>query len=157
MTPRKNTTHADSAPTRSTAAHRFAVWSASFILLCVAATSFGQRPANNEPRSGSRPVRRDSSPLDFAVAEGSARLREGTALTDLTGRFRITGDRLTFLVQERSEELRCLENLTLERITRVIGIRREASNLTWTVSGTVTEYQGENYLLVTRAVVNAES
>ena len=157
MSPPKNTTQSVSAPTRSIAARRCIVWSAAFILLCVTATSFGQRSADNKPWPGSRPVRKDSFSAEFAVAERGARLREGSALTDSTGHFRITRNRLTFLEQDGSVALRCLENLLLERITRVIGIQRDVNSLSWTVSGTVTEYQGENYLLITHAVINAES
>lgn len=90
------------------------------------------------------------------TAESSARLREGTELPDVMGSFKMTGDRLTFSAQGKSTEIRCLENLTLERVTRVISIRRDSSNLTWTVSGTATEYQGENFLLVRRAIISSE-
>jgi hypothetical protein len=116
------------------------------------------------------------------------RLREGTRITDVQGTFQFSGDRVAFHpdgkshldgkahadgkghpngkdrrgglerggLEEKGESFRVLENLALERINRELGQAR--GNLQWTVSGIVTEFRGNNYLLVTRAVVkSAES
>ncbi len=52
---------------------------------------------------------------------------------------------------DKGESFRVLENLALERINRELGQAR--GNLQWTVSGMVTEFRGNNYLLVTKAMV----
>ena len=47
-----------------------------------------------------------------------------------------------------------LPNLNLERIVRAI--RDDPDQLVWSASGSITEYQGSNYLLVTRAVLKSK-
>lgn len=83
------------------------------------------------------------------------RLREGTELTDALGTFRLTGDRATFTLADGSARFSGLENLTLERVANVIG--GDPSPLEWVVSGVVTEYKGNNYLLVTRAILKSKT
>jgi hypothetical protein len=112
------------------------------------------------------------------------RLREGTRISDVTGTFQFAGDRVAFHPDDnrsldghggpagkgpagrtvptssqvaskgdKAESFRVLENLALERINRELGQAR--GTLQWTVSGIVTEYRGNNYLLVTKAVVKS--
>jgi hypothetical protein len=81
------------------------------------------------------------------------RIREGTALVEQAGVFQTAGDRVTFLTSDDQRRFVVLENLQLERITRAVG-----DNVTppqWTVSGTVTEFCGTNYLFVDWAVLRA--
>jgi hypothetical protein len=47
-----------------------------------------------------------------------------------------------------------LENLNLERVASVINENPE--QLQWSVSGTITEYRGANYLLVSRATLKSK-
>lgn len=100
-----------------------------------------------------RPAR-PSSPAQKAV-QPERRYREGTHLVDRIGRFKATGDRVTFYSREDGRQFPALENLALERVARVIS--ETSDNLRWSVSGQVTEFRGQNYLLVTRAIVKAES
>ena len=82
------------------------------------------------------------------------RLREGTRITDVTGSFQFSSDRVSFHPDgkgDKGESFRVLENLALERINRELGQARGI--LQWTVSGMVTEFRGNNYLLVTKAMV----
>jgi hypothetical protein len=79
------------------------------------------------------------------------RLREGTRLRDISGRFRQNGDTLTF-IDEQKREIGGLPNLNLERIIRMLKTVEEPESITWSVSGTITEFSGRNYLLVSRAV-----
>lgn len=83
------------------------------------------------------------------------RQREGTRLTDVSGRFEIAGDRVTFFPAASRESYRLLENLALERVAQVLSESR--SRQEWTVSGTLTEYRGANYLLLTKAVIRAQT
>ena len=92
-------------------------------------------------------------PEDAASAESEAeqRFREGTEIVDLTGHFRMTGDRVTFFTDDGKGRYVGLENLNLERISRMIA--DNPNRLQWIVSGTLTEFSGTNYILVRRAVL----
>jgi hypothetical protein len=79
------------------------------------------------------------------------RLREGTHLKNVMGRFRQSGDSLVFIDAE-NRELGALPNLNLERIARMLQSVEEPESVSWSISGTVTEYSGNNHLLITRAV-----
>jgi hypothetical protein len=72
--------------------------------------------------------------------------REGSVLPDLMGTFRIAGDRMQFVDHDGNRTFRCLENLMLQRVHQVIG--DEPNETSWIVNGRVTEYRGENFLLV---------
>lgn len=79
------------------------------------------------------------------------RLREGTNLKNVVGRFRQSGDTLLFIDAE-NRELGGLPNLNLERIARMLQSVEEPESVSWSISGTITEYSGKNHLLITRAV-----
>jgi len=86
-------------------------------------------------------------------AKAAARLREGTQLHDRTGRFNMSSQRVQFMPDDKApDSIRVLENLALERITAGLHENQESSR--WVVSGTITEYRGVNYLLITRAVMH---
>jgi hypothetical protein len=89
--------------------------------------------------------------------EGGKRLREGTRLIDVEGRFEFTGDRMAFFLADAEESYKLLENLALERINKVLEETRASEKPQWIVSGTITEYHGGNYLLVTKAVIKAQA
>lgn len=80
------------------------------------------------------------------------RLREGTELVDQPGIFRVAGDRMTFFTDLGEGRFVVLENLALERVGNVIGEYQAPPY--WRVTGTLTEYQGENFLLIHRAVLS---
>ena len=82
---------------------------------------------------------------------GGERQREGTRLTEVSGRFELAGDRVTFSPAASKESYRLLENLALERVSQVLSESRARQE--WTVSGTLTEFRGGNYLLLTKAVI----
>jgi hypothetical protein len=84
---------------------------------------------------------------------GGDRLREGTTL-ELQGSFKPTGDRIMFYASADQRRFGTLENLNLERISRMVSDSVEP--LEWSVSGTVTEFQGANYLLISRAVLKSK-
>lgn len=92
-------------------------------------------------------------PADSGVAgseQQMSRVREG-ALLDTTGYFKVTGDRALFTTADGSARFTGLENLNLERIA--IAVSESPDPLLWSVTGTVTEFRGTNYLLVTRALL----
>jgi hypothetical protein len=79
------------------------------------------------------------------------RLREGTQLVDQAGKFEFAGDRVAFFPNGSSDSYRVLENLALERISRILNEGR--GKQAWILSGTLTEFRGSNYLLITKAVL----
>jgi hypothetical protein len=87
---------------------------------------------------------------------GKRRLREGTVLTDQGGRFRQDGDGAVF-ISENQYEFTSLPNLNLERVIRTLKGSDESESIRWSVSGQVTEFNGRNYLLITRAVYKSAS
>jgi hypothetical protein len=101
------------------------------------------------PRAGAD----DIDPGDTTVGGESdlTRLREGAMLTDEPGTFQLVGKRLVFASEGDARQFVTLENLALERVMRLV--QQAASPHTWVVSGTVTEYQGANFLLIERAVI----
>lgn len=55
-----------------------------------------------------------------APPSGGQRLREGTQLIEVTGKFEAAGDRASFVISDSSESVRVLENLALQRVMRVL-------------------------------------
>jgi len=79
------------------------------------------------------------------------RLREGTAFKDQHVFFRQTGDRTVLYTVENSQRFTCLENLALERILTTVQEKPERQF--WKIDGEFTEFRGENFVLIRRAVV----
>ena len=128
-------------PRRHAAAMATAAW--LLALPALGADDAGRQPPAATP---------DASATRAANAgdeKPAPRFREGTSLIDCVGVFKPTGDRLTFFAREGRRRFVVLENLSLERIYRVMADNR--TQLQWTVNGTVTEFRGVNYLLVQRA------
>ena len=71
--------------------------------------------------------------------------REGTQLRDEPGRFLTSGNRTSFVAADGANYI-VLENLNLERVAKVVSAGPDV--VEWFASGTVTEYQGSNYLLL---------
>jgi hypothetical protein len=82
------------------------------------------------------------------------RIREGTAFQGKKVYFRPTGNRTT-LYTEENERFVCLENQNLERILR--SIEAKPLRTTWKIDGEFTEFRGENYILIRRAVTAPEA
>jgi len=83
------------------------------------------------------------------------RLREGTEIVDQPGVFRGTGDRIAFFTDLGSGRFVVLENLALERVA--LAIEDNPTPLHWLVTGIITEYRGENCLLIRRAVLRTHA
>lgn len=117
-------------------------------LLGAADTANAPPPTAVSPPSG-LPGSADSGAA--AQVPGPTRLREGTALRGLIGTIRLVGERWTLFLTQRDERYILLENLALERILRTNASFNEAPD--WTVDGTVTEFRGQNYLLIEKALI----
>lgn len=109
-------------------------------------------PGNLPPGEGN--VAADRPSLHQSQKKEDDRIREGTELDEQLGVFRLTGDRITFFTEMGTGRFVVLENLALERVARVI--TDNPNQLKWFVTGTMTEYQGLNYLLIERAVLKTQ-
>lgn len=84
------------------------------------------------------------------TGEKDSLLREDTPLTQLRGRFRVSGDRILFTEEGAAKSMKCLENLWLQRI--MDSQKNEDRKVIWLInSARVTEFNGENYLLIESA------
>jgi hypothetical protein len=119
------------------------------------------RLAANEPTIVSSPsaavaprAAEPSRSADEAEPTDHRRLREGAQLTNRLGHFRQNGDAIAF-IDEDGRDIGGLPNLNLERITRTLKTVEEPESIWWSISGTITEFAGRNYVLITRAVYKA--
>ena len=80
-------------------------------------------------------------------------LREGRRLERIPGRFEPAGKRFVFVVEDSPQRFIVLENLNLERILRMRDVYPVP--IRWVVSGVITEFRKENYLLVEKATFSS--
>jgi hypothetical protein len=85
------------------------------------------------------------------VSRDKSKLREGARLIDRDGKFSDRGERWYFNLGPEAESFTILENQTLERVVSASSNQDEGQ--TWTVTGLVTEFNGNRYLLLERAVL----
>jgi hypothetical protein len=90
-----------------------------------------------------------TAPAEGVSNAAAHRMREGSKLAAQLGVFEEERGRFAFHPEGSTDSLLVLENLALQRISRDL----ELGPRKWSVSGTVTEYMGLNYLLVERAVM----
>jgi hypothetical protein len=125
-----------------------------FMSALLTPVSWAQAPKSTEatPAVSPPPAAAEKAPSPAATTPATHPiLREGTEWIDQRGQFRVTGDRVTFFPADGSGRLIVLENLNLQRITRVLS--ENAIPLDWKVSGLVTECRGSNYLFIRSAVL----
>ncbi len=108
----------------------------------------------NRPRARSGGVASIDTALQQPLKVQTKQLREGVVLDEQLGTFKTAGDRILFQLAGQGDELKVLENLALERIWKMLNDTRGRQ---WSVSGTVTEYRGGNYLLIDRVVLRSQS
>lgn len=82
--------------------------------------------------------------------EKASLLREDTPLTQLRGRFKLSGERIMFTEEGANRSMKCLENLWLQRI--MDSQKNDDRKVIWLINNArVTEFNGENYLLIESA------
>jgi hypothetical protein len=118
-------------------------------------TLTAETPGRGEAAKGRASERADAAER----TDAADRIREGTRWQNERGIFTLVGDRVTFTPNSlRNQNFMVLENLNLERIVRTIEENRtvtDADTLEWNIDGTVTEFRGGNFVLVTRSVLVA--
>ncbi|MBX7168356.1 MAG: hypothetical protein K1X74_18620 [Pirellulales bacterium] len=125
------------------------------VMLSWLAQASAEYPAGRGDRMGTDRLDARQRDSQRALERSEAPLtREGSQVDDIRGNFRHVGERLVFQPQDEIRPLVILENLNAERVTKTL---QEAgkSSLPWSVSGTVTEFRGDNYLLLSRAVLKS--
>jgi hypothetical protein len=65
--------------------------------------------------------------------------------------FRQTGDRTVLYTVEGNQRYTCLENLALDRI--LTATQERPDRRYWRIDGEFTEFRGENFVLIRRAVI----
>ena len=123
---------------------------APIVVLGLAVAVAWAEPSNPTDRSDGQSAAVE--PADGAIqTRPDSRTREGTELVDQAGHFRMAGDRVTFFTEGGKGRFVVLENLNLERVARIIA--ENPDYLKWSVTATVTEYRGANYLFIRKAVL----
>jgi hypothetical protein len=132
---------------------------AALSLMCsLAFATRGEEPKTTPADPPSTPAAPQNvagpAPTKPGPSKPAERLREGTKLIDETGTFQSVGDRVSFIPGGDKDSYRVLENLALQRISAALDEGRGPRQ--WVVSGTITEFKGSNYLLVTKASINLQ-
>lgn len=141
--------------------HRVAVFAlAIFVatLLLAQRSTTATEGSGQQEGSGQR-GEKHSRPTSFQQVEIETlqrRMREGTIITDSTGVFRQDGDGALFVTDD-GWEFGSLANLNLERVVRVLKSSDEPVEMRWSVSGTITEFSGRNFLLISRATYRSSA
>ncbi len=124
---------------------------AAMMLVCFAMALRAEESLNAADR-----FRSATGPRENIQDNAKRRLREGTLLTNQAGHFRQDGDGAVFVTEEKLE-IAALPNLNLERVVRTLKGSDEAESIRWSVNGVVTEFNGRNFLLISRAVYKSAS
>ena len=113
------------------------------VLIALVGAAFAAAPSRTESK--------EEGEGGEAADDGLAQRREGAELTRVQGEFYRVGARYEFRPFEIDLGLTCLENLALDRVSRVYEETR--SSRVWAVSGLVTEQRGNFFLLLSQAVI----
>ncbi|MFN7733826.1 MAG: hypothetical protein ACK5OB_18155 [Pirellula sp.] len=77
--------------------------------------------------------------------------REGTLVANVRGHFELGGERARFVDARTGATYVCLENQVLQQIA-IATSRQTTVGTDWIVRGTLTEFDGTNFLLLDRAI-----
>ncbi len=108
-----------------------------------------------------QPLRDESSAPHRADSNRAKRHREGMTLQKLEGVIQQVGENYVLAIvgsdgRQTGEQFRLLENLALERAANLLQQSESPEARLWVVSGTVTEFKQNNYLLMTRIVAKEQ-
>ncbi|GHT14144.1 hypothetical protein FACS1894170_10840 [Planctomycetales bacterium] len=111
---------------------------------------FAQR-AEEQPKPEQQTVSDVVNPGDSKLKPKPKLQREGTVMTSERVFFRQNNNRTVMYRLKDNQRFTCLENLVLERILTAMDKKPEHN--VWRIDGTYTEFRGENYIFLNRAVV----
>jgi hypothetical protein len=97
------------------------------------------------------PAAVDSKDRKVETNKSDSLVREGTELNNLRGRIKVSPNSGRSMVYEEQSKrsLICLENLWLQRV--IAAQKNEDQSIIWSLTGKVTEYEGQNYFLILQA------
>ncbi|MDR3108926.1 MAG: hypothetical protein LBU65_04455 [Planctomycetaceae bacterium] len=125
----------------------------TIITLCFIALPvivFGQRDiAKPADKTQPQPVNPNA---EIKPTVPKKRQREGTSFQSQDVVFRQIGTRTSAFFQPGNERYTCLENQCLDRAMKVVNDTQEQTY--WKIDGEFTEFQGENFLIIKRAVLS---
>ena len=119
-------------------------------LLLVGFAVFAQRP--DSPMQPNQTIRPIAIPTESRTHR-TQRIREGTAFKDMfvTILHQADGRTVAYTIENNQRRFECLKNLTLERVLTTMQEKPERQH--WKIAGEFTEFHGENFILIRRAVV----
>lgn len=122
----------------------------AFVTLAVAV---GELPSGDATSNSEREPSGSAVDVKDVIAEDevASLLREGTKIQDQIGHFILTVDTAVF-VNRHGRRFGMLKNLNLQRVMQMRRSTQALKEIEWSVSGTVTEFGGENFLLMSRAI-----
>lgn len=82
------------------------------------------------------------------------RFREGMTIRDRQARFVVTGERSELIPSDGTASILVLENLNLQRIRAEMV--KLGAGIRWDVTAEVTEFEGNNFVLIKRAVIASD-
>jgi hypothetical protein len=125
-------------------------------LLCAGAILFGVALAwsRSAAMSGNGKMSPESAAPARAADSGAKfqddirpGIREGGEIVSQIGYFQPAGSRLTFVSADSKSRFVALENQNLERVAQAVA---QNGQLQWIISGTLSQYRGENFILLSR-------
>jgi hypothetical protein len=127
---------------------RFIVVLSIIVVASLGYVVLGQRAeAPTQPEQEIKPIVAPPS----KQSQRTQRYREGTAFKNTLVYFRPAGDRTALYTVDKNQRFTCHENLALERILSTIQAKPERQF--WRIEGEFTEFRGENFVFIRRAVV----
>lgn len=86
---------------------------------------------------------------ELRVATKPMLLREGSEVIRMLAKCRASGDKLLLEFRDSGRVMAALENLAAQRVLKAVV--EDPSDVEWIVSGSVTEFNGRNYLYLKQA------
>jgi hypothetical protein len=137
----------------------------SFVVFIGNEFIFAEKTEKNVPNqvSGSNPemasdvneIHSSNNLKNAEMKSDNPLVREGIVIQSQHVLFRMVGNRVMMSSLQDSSHFLCLENLNLERIINTM--QKTPTMTDWQVDYLVTEYRGENYALIQRAILTSLS
>ena len=125
-----------------------------YVVALVLGTGLSLSLASATPQDGPASPVTDLARSAEELKNKKSRIREGAKVVDAVGTFQWIGDRLSFHANPEEGGLKILENRMMERVVQTQ--ENSTGELEWVVTGTVTEYRGSNFLLLTHVILKGK-
>jgi hypothetical protein len=128
-----------------------AFWVLLVALSIVVAANWNNDTNRSSSMAGELEGRADGTKGKMESGSSSSLIREGTELTNIRARISkaSASGRILLYEEQPKRTLICLENLWLHRI--ITAQKNEDQGIVWSISGRVTEFDGQNYIQILQA------